>query len=111
MEPKDDGKSIWQEAKEKIGDKCVVKEYEESENSKEIEDLKSKGVSVDGYPTIFKMDNGEVKYFSGDRKAEEIYKFAVGEESSMENKPIQMGGKRKRKTARRRKSRKSSWFW
>jgi len=108
MEPKDDGKSIWQEAKEKIGDKCIVKEYEESENSKEIEDLKSKGVNVDGYPTIFKMDNGNTQYFKGDRTADEIYKFAVGEGATSNNKPIQMGGKRKRKTARRRKS---GWFW
>jgi hypothetical protein len=103
MEPNEDGTSIWEEAKALIGDKCEVKEYEESKNKDDIETLQQKkGVAVNGYPTIFKIENGDVSYFTGDRTADEIYEFAVGSE--------QKGGKRKgRKVVRRTK--KTWWFW
>jgi len=104
MDPAGDGKSIWKEAKTLIGDKCQVKEYEESTDKEKIEALqKEKGVTVNGYPTIFKIDKNEkVTYFTGDRTADEIYNFAVGSE--------QKGGKRKgRKVSPRTK--KTWWFW
>ena len=95
--------SIWQKAKNLIGDTCDVKEYPNGDSIPE-------GVNVDGYPTIFKKDKDGVTYFSEDRTPEKIQEFAIGASSSGEP-PIQTGGKRKRKTARRRKSRKSGWFW
>ena len=116
MEPGEDGKSIWQKAKELIGDKCVVKEYEESANSNEIDGLKEKGVNVDGYPTIFKMENGVVSYMTGERTPEGIYQFAIGQGTDQGKDQgtekvggtNQSGGKRKRKTVRRKKS---WWGW
>ena len=106
MLPKEN--SLWEEAKKKIGNKCEVKEYEETEHKDKIEELKERGVSVDGFPTIFKINkDGKIDYFKKDRTVDEIYKFAVGDETSG-GQPIQMGGKRKRKTARLRKS---SWFF
>jgi len=112
MEPGEDGKSVWQKAKELIGDKCVVNEYEESANSNEIDGLKEKGVNVDGYPTIFKMENGVVSYMTGDRTPEGIYQFATEKGTEKEaSVPNQEGGKRKRKTVRRKKTKKSWWGW
>jgi hypothetical protein len=108
MEPRNDGKSVWQKAKELIGDKCVVNEYEEIANSNDIDDLKEKGVNVDGYPTIFKMENGVITYMKEAPTPEGIYKFATGKEASV---PNQEGGKRKRKTVRRKKTKKSWWGW
>ena len=117
MEPKEDGKSIWEEAKEKIGSKCIVEEYEETKDETKIADLKNEyaDLSIDGFPTIFKINNGKIEYFKDKPTADGIYNFAIGEQASSNEDmlSIQNGGKRKskRKTTRRKKSIKSGWFW
>lgn len=102
IEPKEDGKSIWEMAEEKIGDNCEVKKYEATKDSEAITTLKN--VTVDGYPTIFKMDkNDRVTYFTVDRTPQKIYEFAVGSE--------QKGGKRKVRKSVSNKTKRTWWFW
>lgn len=112
MEQKnEDGKTLWELIKEKIGDKCQLNDYEESKNKEEIEKLKTeKGLVVDGFPTIFKIINDKIEYYQGSRDADSIVNWVQGNESTKNEEIIQKGGKRRRKKRTVKKSRNTWWF-
>ena len=112
MEQKnEDGKTLWELIKEKIGDKCQMNDYEESENKEKIETLKTeKGLVVDGFPTIFKLVNDKIEYYQGSRDVDSIVNWTLGNESINSEEIIQKGGKRRRKTRTVKKRRNTWWF-
>lgn len=110
-EKNEDKKTTWELIKEKIGDKCQTKDYEESKNKEEIEKLKTeKGLVVDGFPTIFKVINNKIEYYQGSRDADSIVNWALGNESINNEEIIQKGGKRRRKKRTVKKTRNTWWF-
>jgi hypothetical protein len=90
---KDDisGKTKWEQVKEKLDGKCEVKDYEQTRDNDDIKELQEKnGLVVNGYPTIFKLENGKIVFFEEPREVDNIVKWA--QESS-----IQRGGRKKGK--------------
>jgi thiol-disulfide isomerase/thioredoxin len=50
-------------------------EIEESEMEKKLENIKDKykvSIEVTGYPTLFRIQNGKVSYYAGERKAAKL---------------------------------------
>jgi thiol-disulfide isomerase/thioredoxin len=80
-----------------------VHEIESSDSDKDarIEELSKKSdgkkISINGFPTIVRLENGEMTEFKGNRTAAELAKWAT------KNK-LNGGGKRKTKRVRRRKN-------
>lgn len=116
--------------------KCV--EIEEKEMEKRLPTINSEyvgenetPVAADGYPTIFRIEGGKVKYYNGDRTADKLFNFATkrskmgGEGDGVipptiygsKNVATASGGKsrkhRRPRKLRRTKRAKSSWlsFW
>lgn len=76
-------------------------EIEESEQEK-MNQFRERfpNLSVNGYPTIFKNINGgnDLEYYTGDREASKMSEWVLGKK---------MGGKKQKKTVKRKKSRKN----
>ena len=83
----------------KLSNKCGIFEVEDSDSMKSAKlasmNKKIKGgeIQVNGFPTLFKISNGEVQYFQGGlRNAATLLEWA-------RQTPAYTGGKRKNKTA------------
>ncbi len=93
----------WNHFTKTIQNKADVIDIEESEMNKlnELNATLKNPIMVQGFPTIAKIKNGLVTYFSGPRTSGEITKWAVPKKlkSSATKKKI----RRKRKKTRRRR--------
>lgn len=73
-------KSIWDQTKDLIGNSVTVIVIEESEITPKLQNLNEKygvNLSVNGFPTIFKIKNGTLHTdFSGERTPENLAKWA-----------------------------------
>ena len=69
----------WNVFMKKIHNKINVMDIEESEMDKltQLNESLKNPIMVHGYPTIAKIKNGAVSYFSGPRTSHEIMKWAV----------------------------------
>lgn len=69
-------KSIWQKTKDIVGKMANVVEIEESEMAHKLQEFNQKhgvNLSVNGFPTIFKIKNGQLHTdFSGERTPEKL---------------------------------------
>jgi hypothetical protein len=79
-------------------------------NSTYLQNSAEKLAIQGGYPTIFKIQGGKIEYYEGERDAEPMEKWAMGE-SDKADKPIQsklvQGG---RKKTRKYTKKNKSWF-
>ncbi len=79
-------------------------------NSKYLDGSKDKVEVQGGYPTIFKIDGGRVHYYGGERTAEKMEQWAIGEQAVadvFDNK--QNGGAKSRRCKKpKNKTRKNS---
>jgi thiol-disulfide isomerase/thioredoxin len=86
---------------EKTGKTIEFIEIEESQQEK-MDDFKERfpNLSVNGYPTIFKHIKGgdHLEYYTGDREASKMCQWVLGKK---------MGGKKQKKTVKRKKMRKN----
>ena len=87
-------------------------EIEESETTK-MDDFKSRfpGLTVNGYPTIFKNTSGnQLEYYGGDRSASKMKDWVLGKtENHTKSKGLFYGGKRK--TVKRKKNQKNKTLY
>lgn len=78
--PSSGEKSIWEKTKDAIGNKASIVEIEESEMQHkipEVNQMHGVQLSVEGFPTIFKIKNGKLHTdFSGERNHENLAKWA-----------------------------------
>ena len=79
-------------------------------NSTYLQNSAKKLALQGGYPTLFKIQGGNIEYYEGSREAEPMEKWVMGE-SDKEDKPIQSklvqgGTKKTRKHTKKNKS----WF-
>lgn len=95
--PDETGKTKWQQVKEKLDGKCIVKDYEQTENKTDIEDLEKKGLSVRGYPTIFKIKNGKIEDFTENPDVDAIVNWAMKDKEMM-------GGRKKKRVQKTNKN-------
>ena len=109
--------------------KYEVYEIEDSDKDTKLDKLNkmySVHIEIDGFPTIFKIKNGHLSYYKGERKMNPMQKWVGGENGSInerdhnsiapsDNEQI-AGGKRKTKKSKRstakktKNSRKLGWF-
>jgi thiol-disulfide isomerase/thioredoxin len=107
----------------KMYNQCEVMEFESNSYPKKKDELKKlvkndeKDLDVSGYPTIFSIDKTRRhhKKYEGGRKAEDLLKWAKGENDGKvtEAKPETMsffGGKKRRRTVRKTKKM-CGWLW
>jgi thiol-disulfide isomerase/thioredoxin len=117
-------KTITQKCDEKGCEKPVIKEFEESnldELEKFNEDNKEKWngekIEASGYPTIFKIENGKIQYYGGNREPEPLEAFMMNnyyKENDIKEVHTTGGKKRKgtnKKSKRVRKTRKSNKYF
>ena len=99
-------KPQWDEMKEKLDSKTQIIDLEIGEKDK-LNDLLKKypKLEVSGYPTIFKIKNENIEYYSGDRSADDLLKWA-----SKKGVKSKKGGKSKKKINRKSKKRKVSFL-
>lgn len=85
-------KPIWKKMKDLIGNQSNVEYIELEANSADYASRKTaierkfglkEPISVSGYPTIFRIKNGEVKYFDKDRTAEVLKEFFLEGQKAM----------------------------
>lgn len=73
-------KSIWEQTKALIGNSAHIEEIEESQIDPKLKQLNEKygvNLSVNGFPTIFKIKGGKLDTdFSGERTPENLAKWA-----------------------------------
>jgi thiol-disulfide isomerase/thioredoxin len=96
------------ELKSKMGNNIEFVEIEESEKGK-LDDFKNrfKNLQVNGYPTIFKHDNGKFDYYQGNRTATEIGKWALGKSTNKNSKNFSIGGKKRKRKTNKHKTKKN----
>jgi thiol-disulfide isomerase/thioredoxin len=101
-------KPEWDKMKLEVKGNPEIREIEHGDENRDSEINKineqitgDKKVEIQGYPTIFKIDKGELQEYQGERNAKELIKWA--------NDGLQKGGKTKTKRRKRnqRKSRKN----
>lgn len=88
--------------------KCEFREIEETNqdngiqqvNDEYLKNSNTKLALQGGYPTIFKIVNGEIKYYNGERNADSLQKWVT---SDLPTK-LKGGNKLKRKTVKNKKS-------
>jgi thiol-disulfide isomerase/thioredoxin len=115
-------KPQWDEMKEKIDSKTQIIDLEIGEKKK-LNDLLKKypKLEVSGYPTIFKIKNENIEYYSGDRSANDLLIWAskkgrkskgIKTKKGRKSKGIKTkkGGKSKKKINRKSKKRKVSFL-
>jgi len=108
-------KPEWKKMKKRVysrrGNKQVVfEEIEEKQMTNKLPKLKKHhGVDIDvnGFPTVFKIENGKVDYYSGNRNAEEMARWYLkGGSPKDDPMPVMMqdqqGGRRYHHTRRHR---------
>jgi thiol-disulfide isomerase/thioredoxin len=102
-------KPVWQEMKQDLNDDFDIQEIEDSDKNKEEKKSKlnekikgGKEIQANGFPTIFKIVDGEIQYFEGDRTKEKLVSWAKGGNMT--------GGKKskKRKTTKRKSNKRKS---
>ena len=78
-------KPEWNEMKSRLGPMIETIEIEDSDFDKDmkmqtIENNKLNGekIEVNGYPTMFKIQNGRPEYYGGNRTAVEMYNWVKG---------------------------------
>ena len=78
-------------------------EIEETETDKraEFEKKHKKTINVSGYPTIFKIVNGKIEYYSGPREPEDMKKWVL---STPNKKTFRQSRRKSRGKKRTRKS-------
>lgn len=85
-------KPIWKKMKDLIGNQSNVEYIELEANSVDYDSRKAEierkfglkqPISVSGYPTIFRIKNGEVKYFDKDRTAMKLKEFLLEGQKAM----------------------------
>ena len=100
----------WEKMKTQLGGKTVIfKEIKSNDIDSGIKDINEtylnksdKKLELEGgYPTIFKIKNGKLEYYNGNRTSHDLANWVLGK--------IQNGGKSKksRKTIKSKKSKKS----
>ena len=109
-------KPQWDEMKEKLDSKTQIIDLEIGEKDK-LNDLLKKypKLEVSGYPTIFKIKNENIEYYSGDRSANDLLRWASkksGKSKGRKSKgrKSKKGGKSKKKINRKSKKRKVSFL-
>jgi len=104
----------WNQMKKKIGKMVeVIDDIESRDLDTELEKINAKfktDVSVQaGFPTIFKIQNGKVEYYEGERTAPELIKWALitFDKQNIKRKPKKshkiIGGKKGKKSKRNKK--------
>ena len=80
-----DMKPNWYELKNQLGHTVETIEIEDSDFDKEmklytIENQKLNGKTIDvrGYPTMFKIHNGHIDYYGGNRTTSDMYNWVKG---------------------------------
>lgn len=68
------------------------------------EHLNGESINVNGYPTIFKIEDGKIHYYNGARKRHQMLKWILNLRD-----PFRHGGKTK-KSNRKKTAKKKSWF-
>jgi thiol-disulfide isomerase/thioredoxin len=73
-------------------------EIEESETEKraEFETTHKKTINVSGYPTIFKIINNKIHYYSGPREPEDMKQWVLSGPSSSSKKTFRRGRRKSR---------------
>jgi thiol-disulfide isomerase/thioredoxin len=73
----------WKKMEEEVKDKIEVRSFEESDDRDEFQQFEKKyPVKLQsGYPTLFRIENGNIEYYSGDRDAESLIKWALGKKT------------------------------
>lgn len=78
-------KPEWNEMKSRLGPMIETIEIEDSDFDKEmklytIENQKLNGKTIDvrGYPTMFKIHNGHIDYYGGNRTTSDMYNWVKG---------------------------------
>lgn len=89
----------WKEMEKQVKDKIEVRSFEESDNQQELKEFQYPVKLQSGYPTLFRIENGNIEYYSGDRDAESLIKWALGKKT---------GGTRRRRYRRQHKSHKKN---
>ena len=97
------------------GGNVDIHEFETTEDSEKLKkfnaELKNKfnkELEYDGVPTLAKISGGNIHYYNGERRAEEMKKWVLNEK---------IGGKKTRKTKKSRKGKKRTlkkkcgWFF
>jgi len=109
----------WNEMKNKVGGSVEILEFETTDNEKELKDFqnKHKKLEYSGVPTIFKINGGKIEYYSGERTADKMADWALGNKSKSEK---ILGGKKTKKGKKGKKIKRSSkrktkktccWLW
>lgn len=114
----------WQKMKKLLSGKNITfKEIEQKQEKQSINNVNytyliqsAEKLTSSGYPTIFMIKDGKLKYYNGDRNALALSKWVMmgGGPSPPENKRLfgLFGGKNKTRRNKSKKSRKTkkSWF-
>ena len=80
-------------------------EINEMEMEKKLENIKDKyniSIEVTGFPTLFRIENGKVSYYAGERKAKKLAKWYLKGDDSEQNLSSLYGGMRRGVTRRNR---------
>ena len=111
-------KPNWRKMKEMVGGKVDVVEFETDADKTRLEQFQQENgvkINVDGFPTMFKMQGGQISYYQGGRSPEELTTWALGEatkegETRKEGRQTKLqGGKRSNRSKKsNRKTRKST---
>lgn len=93
----------WEQMKTILGDKVAVKDIEDVNMDSDLKKLKeeygiAEDIKVDGYPTIFRIENG-VSYYGGNREPKDMANWAISGKSQ----PVLRGGAKKKHAKKSRK--------
>ena len=99
----------WEKMRKMMGENHDIREIEDGDQDKDqkISEINTKitgdkKLSINGFPTIFKVENGELHMYPGERKAEKMKDWFLGSESKK-----QKGGKTRRRKSNKRKTRRN----
>lgn len=80
----------WEQMKNKIGSNCKVVEIEDGDYDKqhkinELSDMihGDNQLEIQGYPTLFKINNGKIDYYNGMRDVDSMSQFFDASEKPM----------------------------
>jgi thiol-disulfide isomerase/thioredoxin len=98
----------WEKLDEQIGGRVDVRTIEQSQMDEKMPELQAlvkggKSIETGGFPTILKIVNGRVSYYSGNREANEMKAWALNVHGGGKRRQTKRQAKRRQTQRRRRK--------
>jgi thiol-disulfide isomerase/thioredoxin len=100
-------KPNWHKMEKMVGGKVRIVKFENEKDKTDLVKFEKENnvkIQVNGFPTMFKMNGGQVSYYDGGRSPEELSTWALGKEQKQDGGMLKY---RKNPKSKKNKSRKN----